>query len=98
MTRFCGCSSWRGATPFPPMQRRTGSPSSCQPSLGAACREPRHVRALDPRGWTNENVRAVANMAANLTAKDWPELPLEAWKDTYATLHMWTQIVGKVRL
>src|SRR5215467_12422892 len=28
----------------------------------------------------------------------WPELPLSAWKDTYATLHMWTQIVGKVRL
>jgi hypothetical protein len=28
----------------------------------------------------------------------WPELPLEAWKDTYATLHLWTQIVGKVRL
>ena len=28
----------------------------------------------------------------------WPELPLEEWKDTYATLHMWTQIVGKIRL
>jgi Family of unknown function (DUF5996) len=28
----------------------------------------------------------------------WPALPLEQWKDTYATLHMWTQIVGKVRL
>jgi hypothetical protein len=28
----------------------------------------------------------------------WPELPLEAWQDTYSTLHMWTQIVGKVRL
>jgi Family of unknown function (DUF5996) len=28
----------------------------------------------------------------------WPALPLEAWKETYATLHMWTQIVGKVRL
>jgi Family of unknown function (DUF5996) len=28
----------------------------------------------------------------------WPDLPLDAWKDTYATLHMWTQIVGKVRL
>ncbi|MGO8797015.1 MAG: DUF5996 family protein [Candidatus Sulfotelmatobacter sp.] len=28
----------------------------------------------------------------------WPELPLTAWQDTYATLHMWTQIVGKVRL
>ena len=28
----------------------------------------------------------------------WPELPYEAWKDTYETLHMWTQIVGKIRL
>ncbi len=30
--------------------------------------------------------------------ESWPELPLEAWADTYATLHMWTQVVGKVRL
>ena len=28
----------------------------------------------------------------------WPALPLAEWKDTYATLHMWMQIVGKVRL
>jgi hypothetical protein len=28
----------------------------------------------------------------------WPELRLADWKDTYATLHMWTQIVGKIRL
>jgi Family of unknown function (DUF5996) len=28
----------------------------------------------------------------------WPALPLDSWKDTYATLHMWTQMVGKVRL
>src|SRR5215208_4177904 len=28
----------------------------------------------------------------------WPALPLDAWHDTYATLHMWTQIVGKTRL
>ncbi|MEM0981558.1 MAG: DUF5996 family protein [Cyanobacteria bacterium P01_H01_bin.58] len=28
----------------------------------------------------------------------WPQLPLEAWQDTYATLHMWTQIIGKIRL
>ncbi len=28
----------------------------------------------------------------------WPALPLVAWSDTYATLHMWTQIVGKVRM
>jgi hypothetical protein len=28
----------------------------------------------------------------------WPELPYEAWKDTCATLQLWTQIVGKIRL
>lgn len=28
----------------------------------------------------------------------WPALPYEAWGDTAATLHLWTQIVGKVRL
>jgi hypothetical protein len=28
----------------------------------------------------------------------WPALPYAEWKDTYATLHMWTQVVGKVRL
>jgi hypothetical protein len=28
----------------------------------------------------------------------WPALPLTDWKDTCETLHMWTQIVGKVRL
>jgi len=33
-----------------------------------------------------------------LTPEPWPSLPLEAWEDTRATLHMWTQIVGKVRL
>ena len=27
-----------------------------------------------------------------------PALPLDSWKDTLATLHMWTQVVGKVRL
>src|SRR5690242_1902927 len=28
----------------------------------------------------------------------WPPLPLAEWADTCATLHMWTQIVGKIRL
>jgi len=28
----------------------------------------------------------------------WPSLPLAEWKETYATLHMYTQVVGKVRL
>ena len=28
----------------------------------------------------------------------WPALPYAAWKDTCATLHLWTQIVGEIRL
>lgn len=28
----------------------------------------------------------------------WPALPYAAWLETYQTLHLWTQIVGKVRL
>jgi hypothetical protein len=38
-------------------------------------------------------------MATPLTNSDvWPTLPLNEWKPTYHNLHMWTQIVGKVRL
>lgn len=34
-----------------------------------------------------------------ITAEEpWPALPYEAWKDTYTTLHMWTQVVGKIAL
>ncbi len=32
------------------------------------------------------------------SAVQWPELPYAAWKDTCQTLHLWTQIVGKIRL
>jgi len=31
-------------------------------------------------------------------AEAWPALPLEEWRDTYETLHRWTQVIGKVRL
>ena len=30
--------------------------------------------------------------------ENWPALPYNEWKDTCSTLHMWTQIVGKIRL
>jgi hypothetical protein len=36
------------------------------------------------------------NGAAPMEA--WPSLPLEAWRETKDTLHMWTQVVGKIRL
>ncbi|HKC62630.1 MAG TPA: DUF5996 family protein [Pyrinomonadaceae bacterium] len=39
-----------------------------------------------------------SNIETNPPDEVWPSLPLEEWKDTYATLHMWTQIVGKIRL
>jgi len=34
----------------------------------------------------------------NGTSNVWPALPFAEWKDTAITLHMWTQIVGKIRL
>jgi hypothetical protein len=41
---------------------------------------------------------AVHMQARTEAVESWPPLPLGAWRDTYATLHLWTQIVGKVRL
>jgi len=33
-----------------------------------------------------------------MPSEQWPALPYDAWNDTYATLHMWSQIVGKIAL
>ena len=33
-----------------------------------------------------------------MNAEPWPSLPLEEWQETKDTLHMWTQVVGKIRL
>ncbi|MFA6266510.1 MAG: DUF5996 family protein [Pseudolabrys sp.] len=30
--------------------------------------------------------------------ESWPALPYEPWADTAATLHLWTQVAGKIRL
>ena len=35
---------------------------------------------------------------SNLPQVPWPELPTAAWRETYETLHLWTQIIGKIRL
>jgi hypothetical protein len=39
-----------------------------------------------------------ASSLANKSYDSWPALPLDKWQDTYAGLHMWTQIVGKIEL
>jgi hypothetical protein len=41
---------------------------------------------------------ALAGTSSNPPSKPWPELPTAAWRDTYATVHLWSQIVGKIRL
>src|ERR1700753_3965546 len=33
----------------------------------------------------------------NFPLTSWPELPLAAWRESYETLHLWTQVVGKIR-
>ncbi len=38
------------------------------------------------------------NSSADVSPSAWPALPLDAWRDTYAALHLRTQIVGKIRL
>jgi hypothetical protein len=42
--------------------------------------------------------RFMITEANSVQTEVWPALPLAEWQDTCATLHMWTQIVGKVRL
>jgi Family of unknown function (DUF5996) len=37
-------------------------------------------------------------MATHDANRFWPELPYAAWRETAATLHLWTQIAGKIRL
>ena len=40
----------------------------------------------------------MASSSPVLHRQPWPELPWQEWHPTLATLHMWTQIVGKVRM
>jgi Family of unknown function (DUF5996) len=48
-----------------------------------------------PRDWEIVSAMALPNRS---TSADWPDLPFADWSDTAATLHLWTQIVGKIRL
>lgn len=38
------------------------------------------------------------HLVSNNPGPQWPELPFAAWQDTCATLHLWLQMVGKLRL
>src|SRR5262249_43805970 len=64
------------------------------------------VGRLIRRRWTRTSAREPTSkrqggrvMAfTQSTTETWPPLPYDAWKDTLDTLHMWTQVVGKVKL
>jgi hypothetical protein len=55
-------------------------------------------------GWRTKNKGLQMDINRTLPSQDdesgalWPALPYQAWQDTRETLHMWTQIVGKVKL
>ncbi|WP_299587918.1 DUF5996 family protein [uncultured Microbulbifer sp.] len=40
----------------------------------------------------------MGNLTKGAGGAGWPELPYAEWLDTIATLHMWTQVIGKIRL
>jgi hypothetical protein len=62
----------------------------------SSMRNPNQERAVAADAASAEARATVVRGVAATEA--WPSLPYEEWQDTYATLHMWTQIVGKIRL
>ncbi len=40
----------------------------------------------------------MTGVSRTVATADWPDLPWAAWEETARTLHMWTQIVGKIRM
>lgn len=53
---------------------------------------------MDGEDADGKTMEITKKMSQEQASEKWPSLPLEAWKDTRDTLHMWTQIIGKVRL
>jgi Family of unknown function (DUF5996) len=43
-------------------------------------------------------MNAAGDGRSDQSQAQWPKLPLGAWRDTCATLQLWTQVVGKIRL
>src|SRR5204863_7153743 len=73
-------------------------------ALAQAAREARDLEGLAGAGRSGVHGDLPSHSPSSppprhaMTAERWPALPYAAWKDTYATLHMWMQVVGKVAL
>src|ERR1700722_1871582 len=48
--------------------------------------------------WGSDGRPINARLKGMSDPQHWPSLPLDQWQDTYSTLHLWTQIVGKIRM
>src|SRR5437763_6003142 len=68
------------------MPGRSGSPARW------CCGKDRRVR------WSVAKQETPLPSSRKTVASVWPELPFAAWSDTCATLHLWMQVVGKIRL
>jgi Family of unknown function (DUF5996) len=60
-------------------------------------RDPSKERSI-PRGGEHAARQGAGMPGAGSIEEAWPSLPYAEWNDTYVTLHMWTQVVGKIRL
>src|SRR6266513_946911 len=91
-----------GATRGPPRARPPPRPAGRHPPVGGpAVGERRHLGRLRVRRRSHRGGargRPTTDQGVEVTGDVWPALPLEEWRDTYATLHLWTQIVGKLAL
>src|SRR5262249_32189210 len=75
----------------------------CHPSIDGGAQCPGAARPGKARAWLLflrcwEKACGTGGSEMSSNAERWPELPYGAWKDTCATLQLWTQIVGKIRL
>src|SRR5207249_10753715 len=60
----------------------------------------RSVREIQPSLRPSPLLQGARRISSEMNgaSDDWPSLSFAEWKDTAITLHMWTQIVGKIRL
>jgi uncharacterized protein DUF5996 len=77
----------------PPTSRHKRSTGSSGPRSWRGAAAFAHVPGESGSG------RREATLTKTIEEKDtWPDVGLEDWRETYTTLHLWTQLLGKTRL
>jgi hypothetical protein len=65
---------------------------------GSAWADVEHLRPVASLGPASERTNRTPGERYASAMASWPELRIAEWRDTYATLHLYAQIVGKIRL